>query len=285
MRFFLAALLAVAFNLSAYGQQSTEEQLAPASIHNDLLVSARNGDPDAQFLLGEAYFFGEGVAKDDEEALRWYRSAAIQGYADAQLKLSAFYYYGWVVEKDDIEANRLSLLAAEQGNAIAQYNIGFAYYHGIGVASSNAHYAEAVRWWHLAADQGLAPAQYMLGRIYSIGADADYPQALRWWRLAASQWHVQAQYNLGLSYYNGEGVKPDYVTAHMWFSIVESAGGLEIESADQSATLTSAQIRALRADATKRRAYLETLMTVERIEEAQALRQACLQSEFHYCGD
>jgi uncharacterized protein len=35
------------------------------------------------------YQYGEGVPKDDAEAVKWYRKAADQGNSDAQAKLEA----------------------------------------------------------------------------------------------------------------------------------------------------------------------------------------------------
>ena len=45
-----------------------------------------------------------GVAEDEEEAVKWYRKAAEQGYAIAQLKLADCYYHGNGVTKNYAEA-------------------------------------------------------------------------------------------------------------------------------------------------------------------------------------
>jgi hypothetical protein len=63
--------------------------------------------------------FGEGVAKDREEAVRLIRLAADQGHADAQVKLGEMFEYGEGVAKDGAEAIRLYHLAAEQGIFLA----------------------------------------------------------------------------------------------------------------------------------------------------------------------
>jgi len=47
-------------------------------------MAAKQGDAGAQNNLGVAYATGEGVAKDPEEAVRWYRMAAGQGIAEAR---------------------------------------------------------------------------------------------------------------------------------------------------------------------------------------------------------
>ncbi len=50
--------------------------------------AAEQGSARAQYNLGHAYYNGEGVVKDPEEAVRWYRKAAEQGDADAQRALA-----------------------------------------------------------------------------------------------------------------------------------------------------------------------------------------------------
>ena len=97
--------------------------------------------------MGNAYNNGEGVAKDQQEAVRWFRMAAEQGDAEAQYNLGLSYANGEGVAKD-------------QGDAWAQYNLGNAYNNGEGVAKDQ---QEAVRWFRMAAEQRHASAQYNLG--------------------------------------------------------------------------------------------------------------------------
>ncbi len=110
--------------------------------------AALQGDPAAQYNLGQMYRRGDGVAQDYKEAVRWYRLAAHQGYRDAQ------------------------------------FNLGLMYNNGQGVAQD---YKEAVRWYQQAAQQGLAQAQYNLGRLYFLGQGAlqDYVRAHMWFNIAA----------------------------------------------------------------------------------------------------
>ena len=61
---------------------------------SELKRLAESGDADAQYNLGVMYAFGEGVAKDQVEAVKWYRKAAEQGDADAQYNLGVRYAKG-----------------------------------------------------------------------------------------------------------------------------------------------------------------------------------------------
>ena len=55
---------------------------------------AQQGDPHAQYVLGFMYDWGQGVPKDDAEAVRWFRLAAEQGNVKAHAYLGAMYAQG-----------------------------------------------------------------------------------------------------------------------------------------------------------------------------------------------
>jgi TPR repeat protein len=46
------------------------------------------------------YDNGEGVPKDEKQAVAWYKKAADQGYAQAQLNIGSMYDNGEGVQKD-----------------------------------------------------------------------------------------------------------------------------------------------------------------------------------------
>jgi TPR repeat protein len=73
-----------------------------------------------QYILGNCYYFGRGVLKNDTEAVKWYQKAAEQGNAEAQFSLGNCYYFGCGVPKNDTEAVNWYRKAAEQGNVLAQ---------------------------------------------------------------------------------------------------------------------------------------------------------------------
>ena len=70
--------------------------------------------------MGVMYAEGDGVAKDLEEAIKWWRKAADQGDANAQFNLGWAYSNGEGVAKDSEEAAEWFRKAAEQGHAGAQ---------------------------------------------------------------------------------------------------------------------------------------------------------------------
>ena len=82
--------------------------------------AAEQGDATAQFNLGVMYAKGEGVPRDDTEAVRWYRGAAVQDHADAQLFLGGMYAAGRGVLKDSVVAHMWFNIAGANGNEIAR---------------------------------------------------------------------------------------------------------------------------------------------------------------------
>ena len=66
---------------------------------------ADRGNPRAQFNLGNAYFFGNGVPKDYVEAVNWYRLAADQGEVGALHNLGFMYQEGKGVLQDKVRAH------------------------------------------------------------------------------------------------------------------------------------------------------------------------------------
>ncbi len=212
LRWFLIFLLG-----SAVLQLPAQQSDADRKLVADIRAKAEKGDAQAQDELGRAFAGGSlGVAKDELEAVKWYRKAADQNYAPAQAILGAFYALGLGVAKDYVEAVKWFRKAAEQNYAPAQDFLGSCYADGQGVAKDH---VEAVKWFRKAADQNYAEAQFCLGNCYRAGQGVpeDCVEAVKWFRKAADRNYAQAQFNLGVCYYKGEGVAKDYMEAVKWF--------------------------------------------------------------------
>lgn len=124
-----------------------------------LTSQAENGDPAAQFALGNRYLNGDGVEQDNFEALRWFT------------------------------------LAADSNNANAQYNIAVMYLNGIGVIKDP---SQAVTWFVRAAENGDPPSQYTLAVLLfngQLGVAQNVPQAYKWFTLAGAAGNKAAAAN------------------------------------------------------------------------------------------
>lgn len=123
--------------LIAGAVQLPAQQSETALKHfEDTKARAEKGDALAQLNLGYCYNTGQGVTKDEVEAVKWYRKAAEQGNAQAQDSLGVCYSNGYGVAKDNAEAVKWYRKAAEQGYAEAQLNLGWCYSNGFGVTQN-----------------------------------------------------------------------------------------------------------------------------------------------------
>ena len=205
---------------------------------------AQRGNPEYQFNLGEMYYNGISVAKDETKAVKWFRKAADQGNASAQYNLGMMYEDGKGVAKDETIAVEWYTKSAEQGNTSAQYNLGVMYEEGKGVKKDETKAAEwfrkvseqgyvkdepepdpkvietiNVEWYKKAAEQGIVDVQVNLGWMYQygVGVKKDETKALELYRKAAEQGNVKAQFNTGWMYYTGSGIAKDKDKAVEWF--------------------------------------------------------------------
>ncbi len=122
-----------------------------------LLRNAKGGDAEAQYDLAMAYHDGApGLAKNDSDAVQWFRKAAKQGEVRAQYNLAIAYYRGIGTKKDLAQAVKWFYAAANQGNADAQYALAAAYAKGVGrLPKDNAY---AYLWLSRSKEGGLKDA-------------------------------------------------------------------------------------------------------------------------------
>ena len=115
------------------------------------LPLSQNGDASAQTGLAFLYKHGQGVKRDMDQAINWFKEAAAGGNADAQNIMGLFYYSGKGVKQDFSVAAKYYLMAAEQGHVDSQFMLASLYQRGEGVEQN---ITEAARWFKAAAVQG-----------------------------------------------------------------------------------------------------------------------------------
>jgi TPR repeat protein len=174
------------------------------------------GNARAQLGMGVLYANGQGVEKNTQQAVSWFRRAAEAGNAEAQLHLGAAYYLGNGVARDYRQAVAWYGKAAQQGNADAQFLYGQFYATGQGLQQSD---SQALVWFLKAAAQGHVQAQYNAGVIYASSLMQDYEQATFWMGKAAEQGNAMAQMQMGAFYAGGKGVPKDLVKAYQWVTL------------------------------------------------------------------
>jgi TPR repeat protein len=167
------------------------------------LRAAKQGYGPAEQAIGEMYEFGEGIARDHQQALEWIRKATVERSGSAV----------WIGQQYSERARTQDIwtaiewyrISAEAGNVIAQAELGLLY-----EGSAVQKFDEAARWYRRAAVTS-APAMAGLGRLYAAGKGVtqDYNQAVCWYRKAIAADGRSGGYELGLLYEQGLGVPQD----------------------------------------------------------------------------
>lgn len=116
---------------------------------------ANAGDAKAQYHLGMLLYAGHGVPENEKLAVDLLTKSAKQGNVDAMYQLGNAYTFGndtpRLVVDADVEAAQWYFKAAKAGNAEAQYSLGLLFMAGKGVERNN---QEANYWMQLAAKNG-----------------------------------------------------------------------------------------------------------------------------------
>jgi len=124
--------------------------------------SSGRGSRYGQHTLGRLLHQGAGgLARDDAQAVAFYRLAAAQGLDDAQSDLG-FMHHSWGVAQDHAEALRWYQLAAAQGCPQALHMIAYCHEYGYGVRKSK---AKAIRWYRRAQAAGNTDAAARLQEL------------------------------------------------------------------------------------------------------------------------
>lgn len=187
---------------------------------------AKDGNSEAQKMLGIMYDYGHGVQANSENALKWYLRSAEQGHPAVQYQVGAKYFRGDGVKQNYQEAARWWEMAANGGQVDAQFNLGLMYFRGLSIARND---AKAATLFSQAAEQGHGHGQYSLAVMYAFGRGVkkDYATALKWFQKSADQGIGQAQFNLGVFYENGYGVDRDIDVARSWYEKAAAQGTAE----------------------------------------------------------
>ena len=191
-----------------------------------------------------------------------YRKLAEQGDVRASNRLGYFFEIGYCAKRDWLEAAKWFGKGLFSGDETATMSLGY-----IG------------RMWRFmypksplpqiiyetiekAAEAGNAVSQFSLANInYPIGdpsfdeSKGNLREALKWYQRAADQGDVDAMAVLGLAYFEGVGVRQDYVEAHSWYNLAASR----------------TKYSDIRNDLMKRRDDISIKMSPAQLSEAQKL--------------
>ncbi|MDD7987519.1 tetratricopeptide repeat protein [Lentisphaera marina] len=210
---------------------------------------ADKNDRQCMYNLANLYIRGDGVEKNEDDALKYYMKAADFGLAQANInaallldrredyekairyfqeaslikdyraisRLAEYYERGLGGPKRVLDAINLYKESAQKGNADAQLKMA--------EFSNNSEYPsvydpkEALKWLMLSADNGNPVSEARVAYCYQngIGVRKDNEIAVNWFLRAANQNFPPAQVALGNCYSVGMGVPSNLETAYSWY--------------------------------------------------------------------
>lgn len=153
--------------IKAFFTQWRDSNRYPENIRF-LMAKAREGDPNAQFLLGGHYEMGDKMGQNKGLALYWTRKAAENGYIDAKMKLGldAFDYEEYadavVILSDALQQKTGKV--TEGFVPVAQIRLGDCYFNGWGVERDQ---EIAIKLYRAAASAGNSVGQAKLKKALS----------------------------------------------------------------------------------------------------------------------
>ncbi|MBI1830962.1 MAG: sel1 repeat family protein [Planctomycetes bacterium] len=208
------------------GDASAQYQLAlrydaGAEVGQDLAAfewfkrSADNNYPYGFLAVGNCYFSGRGVEKNQATAVEYYRQAADTGLRHGEYRLGLCYLKGTGTAQDLAKAAEWFTKAAEQEHPEAMRWLGRLYADGGGVQKN---LTTAFEWYEKAAEAGDAMAMGLVGQCCAegLGVAKNLNHAVAWYRRGAEAGDIGCQAELGDCYYQGHGVGQDLRLAPQW---------------------------------------------------------------------
>lgn len=199
-------------------------------------AAAQENDMHAQFLMGEMYQQGLGVAPNYYQAFDWYQKAAEQNHPQALLVLGIAYSTGILLPIDYQKSFQYFSKAAKQKIPDAQFLLALCYQIGLGTPMN---YERAQHWFSVAEQQGFTidenlrlniataklednalPAHDKFIKAMSLiesKEDAKQKEHVDLLSTAATANNPKAQFQLGLHYFHGTLVSQNDAKAHEWF--------------------------------------------------------------------
>lgn len=167
----------------------------------------------AMDLLGDCYYYGDGIEKDFKRSFECYLNAAEAGNNSAQCNVAYAYEMGEGTEKNPTKAVEWYQKSADNGNKHAMRNLALCYKTGNGVTQD---IKMAFKWFKSAVENGNLTASNDLGLCYQQGhgTEKNESEAIKHFTISADKGNNKfAQYNLGKCYLNGTGVNQDKAKA------------------------------------------------------------------------
>lgn len=135
-------------------------------------------DPEHQYMLGEAYYYGNGVEESFEKGAHYLQLAASQGHVKAHQTLAYLYWEGTGVEQSYEKAFKCYQFVIDnsEDNHHALLCLGIMYEGGKGVIQS---YEKAIEYYQLSKDKNDAIAKFMYNELITSEKFLSYVKNLK----------------------------------------------------------------------------------------------------------
>jgi TPR repeat protein len=186
---------------------------------------AEGGSTPAMMFLARLYTNGTGVQQNPQEAVAWYKKAALAGSTNGMLLYGDALATGQGGIKDLSEAQTWIRKSANAGNIAALFRLGRMYRDGEGMMRDP---LEAINLFKAAAAAKYTPAMVAIGLMFEGGGglEADHLQAVQWYKQAADAGDAEGMAALGTMYSTGRGVEKNPATAAAWYIEAAKRGQL-----------------------------------------------------------
>lgn len=191
--------------------------------------AARAGHSDAANELGVLYAKGEGIGRNDRNAVYWYEIAAKGGNTYGMWNLAHCYLTGAGVKKSRLQALYWFEQGAARGHsgakeqsAILSYQIGERYLN----SQEEHERSKAFAYFQKSIDYGNQDALFYLGFCHAngIGVQSNARRAAEYYEHAAKGGSAAAMNNLGVLYAKGEGMDHSDQHAAYYYEQAASQG-------------------------------------------------------------
>lgn len=190
---------------------SNSDQYEQSAVINEpvnwskMLADANMGNEEAMVVVADAYFYGDGVEENHEQAFKWYQKASKlhsdNGYV--WKKLGDCYYVGYGVEMDRVKSADFYEKAWDNGNKTVTSVLGIIYkiYKG--------DYANSFKWFERGAELGNPNDLYFTGFycLEGLGTPKNEKRAIESLERAAALNNVNAIRCLLMHNYFGDESK------------------------------------------------------------------------------
>lgn len=223
-----------------YGQ-GVEKNIEAA--RTALLTAAQQEHLFSMMLLASSYRVQHVTAAQPDLALAWYEKAHAAGAPAALLSMGFMYANGEVGDPDPGKAALLFQQALDEGFTPAAVHLAYAYLTGSGVAENP---KMALSLYNQAAEEGITDSFVGLGHLYEygLGVQKDLAQAQNWYERGADAGDEDAMRRL-VSFFLRQDTSEARAQALKWSSLAADIGSAQSRN-DYAWLLATSKFEGLR---------------------------------------